>query len=265
MGVGLRKLDAAAVNAVKLTDELRQGKYFYQRFDHQPTATKLDGLTPATGTTADINVVTFRNGLSCLQYVVVTQTLLAALLDTTGKGLDISQDQTDNDGVEYVFGSNNSDSPFAFTVGTHNPFFEIQFRIADVSGSDDLLVGFRKVEAFRAAVDDYDEMAAFNVILGDIKVETILNNAATVTTDTGLDWADDATKKLRVEVVGRQVNFYVDGTRVTGLPAFSFDTGEVIQPFFHFLQATTTPGKVWWRYAEGGLLKTTNATGSPSA
>ena len=50
----------------------------------------------------------------------------------------------------------------------------MKFAIADVSDTDDCAFGFRKVEAYQANIDDYDEMAALNVISGDIKIETIL-------------------------------------------------------------------------------------------
>lgn len=267
-GVPLAKQGDASINAVKLTDEVRQGKYHFERFDHQPSIFKLDGYTDPTGTAGDINTAIFRRGLHAQYIVKGTQTLLGPLLDATAgasKGLDISQDQTDNDGVEYVFGGNNSTlSPFTWTVGTHNAFVKLKFRIADVSGTDDCALGFRKVEATQANIDDFDEAAFINVILGDIKVETILNGAATVTTDTGLDWADDATKTLEARLVGRRVYFLVDGSPVSGLPAFSFDSGEVVCPFFFFLQATTSPGKVWWLEAEIGLLKTVNTKGLPS-
>jgi hypothetical protein len=264
MSVPLAKQGDASINALKLTDEIRYQKYAFERIDHQPNLFKADGFSDPTGTAADINSFVFRRGLAGKYIVKGTQTLLGPLLDTTGKGLDISQDQTDNDGVEYVFGSNDSNSPFAFTVGTHNAFVKLKFRIADVSGTDDCALGFRKVEAAQANLDDYDEAAFINVILGAIKVETILNNAATVTTDTGLTWADDATKTLEVRLIGRRVYFLVEGSPVSGLPAFSFDSGEVVNPFFFFLQATTSPGKVWWLEAEMGLLKTVQTKGLPS-
>ncbi len=254
-----------SINAIKLTDELKQGKYAWQRMDHQPSCSAPNGYGDPTGTTGDLNRALFRYGLAAQYHVKGTQTLLAPLLDND-KGLDISQDQTDNDGVEYVFGGLGTNGPFTFTVGTDNCFIRVKFRIADVSGTDDCAVGFRKNEAMQANIDDYDEAAFLNVILGVVKAETILNNAATTTTTPSSTsaWADDATHELMVKVIGRSVSFFYDGSPCTGLPAFSFDSGEVIVPFFFFLQATTTPGKVWWKEVEVGLLKTINSTGIAS-
>jgi hypothetical protein len=257
--VPLRKLEDSAVNAVKLTQDLREGRYAFYRGDVQPSCSAPNGYGDPTGTTGDLNRAFFPGAfpLTSEYHVKGTQTLLAPLLDTSGAGLDVSQDQTDNDGVEHVFGAANSRGPFVTTVGTDpDPFIRIKMKIADVSGTDDLLVGFRKDEAEQAAFDNYDEAAAFNVILGDVKVETILNNAATTTTDTGNDWADAGTHTLEVQLQGRRVIFIYDGTPVSGLPEFNFDSGEVIVPFFYFLQATTTPGKVHWLEVEVGRVRT---------
>lgn len=237
----------------KLHSDLRQGRTVFTRFDHQPSVSAPNGYGDPTGTTGDINRAMFRSGLTAQYHVKGTQTLLAPLLDTTGLGLDISQDQTDNDGVEYAFGANNSYGNFVTTIGTDpDPYIKLKFKIVDVSGTDDCCLGFRKVEAFQANVDDYDEGYWANVNLGTVVVESILNNAATVSTTTSSTWADNATHTIEVRLVGRQPVVYFDGSVITGLPAFQFDSGEVVLPFFFFLQATTSPGKVYWLENEVG-------------
>jgi hypothetical protein len=40
------------------------------------------------------------------------------------------------------------------------------------------------------------------------------------------------------------VTYLIDGVAPTTTAAFSFDSGEVVVPFFFFLQATTSPGIV---------------------
>jgi hypothetical protein len=260
MAVPGRKIENNSINFAKRSLDQQTNRHIFIRGDHQPSLSTTNGYGDPTGVAGNINRAMWR-GMGYSQFAVLgTQTLLGPLLDTTGKGVDLSQDQTDNDGVEHVWGALTTNGPTTFTVGTDNCYLRMKFRIADVSGTDDCCVGWRKNEAFQANVDDYDEAAFINVILGDIKVETILNNGATITTDTTQDWADDATKTLEVQVRGTAVNYLIDGVVTSVPPAFNFDTGEVIVPFFYFLQATTLPGKLWLLELECGHLseKATN-------
>jgi hypothetical protein len=260
-GVSGKKINDGAINAKKLSEPVRKGHAIYEMMDHQPMV----GLTAngyADPTSAGPNTVVFRNGLSATYTGLGTQTILGPVFEVT-KGLNISQDQTDDDGVQYTFGALGTLGAWTHTVGTDaDKYLKISFEIADVSGTDDCLVGWRKNEAVQANVDDYDEMAAVNVILGDVKVETILNNAATTTTDSTQNWADGETHTIEVRLVGRLVAYYLDGAPLSGIPTYQFDSGEVVVPFFFFLQATTSPGKVWWKYVEIGTLNSVNANAS---
>lgn len=262
--VDTRHIVGGAVNPTKLSDGLLNGTYAWCRMDHQPSISAPNGYGDPTGTTGDINRALFRCGLYAQYHVKGTQTLLGPLLDTTGKGLDISQDQTDNDGVEYVFGALNTYGAFVHTVSSStNVCFRVKAEIADVSGTDDFDIGWRKNEAFQANVDDYDEGAWVNVNLGQLYTETILNNAATTTTTvTGSTWADAATHTVEVCIKGRQAYYYYDGLPVQRTVTYNFDTGEVIQPFLFFLQATTSPGKVFLKEVEIYDASEASASGS---
>jgi hypothetical protein len=197
------------------------------------------------GTAGDLNTIAFASGNTFLMHVKATQTLLGPIW--LNPGLNIAQDLTDNDGIEYVAAVvANSGNPTQFTIGTDGPFFcRARFTIADVSGTDDCAVGFRRIAAGQANIDDYTDMAVLNVILGDINIETILNNAATTTTDTTNNWADAETHTLSVFVTkGGVVTYQIDDAAPLVTAAFTFDTGDVIVPFIFFLQATTSPGAV---------------------
>jgi len=208
----------------------------------------------ATGTAGDINLL--NSGLNLYEYHIKgTQTILAPAF--SANGLDISMDQTDNDGMELSLGVT-ARCKSAYTVGGQDGksfFAELQLSIADVSGTDDCAFGFRKAEAYQANIDDYDEMAVLNVISGDVKIETILNNAATATTDTTLNLADAGTVKLRLEVdkAGR-LSTYVDGTRTALQPNFKFDAGEVVVPFFFFLHSSDVAGVTNLKSFRSGLI-----------
>jgi hypothetical protein len=263
MPIGTPKYGDASINSKKLTDGVKKKAYVFETMDHQPSVA-LTANGYADPTSAGPNTIVCRNGLSATYTGLGTQTILGPVFEVND-GLNVSQDQTDDDGVQYTFGCLGTRNPFLYTVGTSDPMFiQVKFKIADVSGTDDCCVGWRKNEAVQANVDDYDEAAFLNVILGDIKIETILNNAGTTTTDTTQNWADTETHTLRVEMRGRRAVFLIDGAAPTVSPAtaFDFDSAEVLVPFFFFLQATTTPGKVHWVEVSVGKISEEASNGT---
>ena len=197
----------------------------------------------ATGVAGDINLMVMPN-LAWNYHIKGTQTILGPALTTTG--LNISMDQTDDDGVELrpsILGK----SDFRFVVGTDKAFFfEVKLKIADASGTDDLRIGFRKFEADQANVDDYDEMACIGIGASlNIEIETILNAAATTTTDTTNNSADGETRVFRVNVsAAGVVTYLLDGVAPTTTAAFTFDNAEVVIPFIFFLHSADVAGDV---------------------
>lgn len=126
-------------------------------------------------------------------------------------------------------------------------YMSAKIKIDDISDVSELAVGWRKAEAYQAAVDNYDEMATINVggaADGRIDLQTILNGSATVVTDTTeADWADGETKTLEVRVNNAGVVSYrIDGSQPTVVAAFTFDAAEVIVPFCFLDTETGDPG-----------------------
>ena len=216
-----------------------------------------DDSTVADGADTAAVIHQYSDGLRLHVQNIGTQTILIPAASTSG--MNYGYDQTNDEGVQWV-ASMNTHKGYPgvdrFTVGTHGAFYvEMQYTIADVSGTDDCLLGFRKVEAFQAAVDDYDEMAALNVISGDINIETILNGGGTTTTDTTSNWADGESHTLRVDVSATGVvNYKVDGVQPSTVAAFTFDDGEVVTPFWYFLNAAHLAGAVTLQSVKWGLL-----------
>lgn len=219
-----------------------EGKLIQEYFDVEPISSAKAGAGAATGTGGDENLM--RLGNSQWEYHILgTQTILSPTMGVGG--LDVNMDATDNDGVELCLGINAANKG-VFVVGTDAAFYaKMRFTIADVSGSDDCAFGFRKVEAYQANVDDYDEMAAMNVISGNITLETILNAGATTSTDTTDDWADTGEHELAVFVSAAGVVTYtIDGLAPTATAAFTFDNAEVVVPFFYLLNSSDLAGEV---------------------
>jgi len=226
-----------------------KGNFMELGFDSWPVMNGkvlADGSTFAhaapTGATGDENLMVFPEG-TLEWHVLGTQTILAPHLVATG--LQVNQDATNNDGIEICSGVLACNQP-SFVVGTDPAFYaKMTFSIEDVSGTDDCAFGFRKVEAYQANVDDYADMAAFNVIAGDIKLETIVGGATTVTTDTTNNWADTATHTLEVYVSDAGVVTYkIDGITPLAVAAYTFTAALQVVPFFYLLNDTDLAGNI---------------------
>jgi len=219
---------------------VRDGKGGYFLFNQVPSITESIG-TAGVVTDAHINFWTFNQGRLEANNIA-EQTLFLPTFSSAG--LQVAGDQTDNNGREITQGVV-AGGPAAFTVGTDGPFyFKLKFSIAVVAGTDDCLVGFRGVQAYSGAaavVENYDDMAALNVISGDIYIETIKDDAATDSDDTTNNWANAATHTLEVYVSQAGVVTYkIDGVAPVTTQAFSFTTGDVVVPFFYLLHANAS-------------------------
>lgn len=232
-------LDELAVSS-GIRPEYLSSRNVIETFRSQPVVVQDDG-TVASGVDAENNVMAFEKNAFRL-HNLGTQTIIVPVLEAAG--LEIGRDKTDNDGSELSMGIL-ARSPGTFVIGTDAFYAKCSFVIADVSGTDDCVFGFRGIEAERPNFDDYLDAAGLNVILGAIKIETILNNAATTTTDTTNTWVDGASHTLEVYVAKTgAVTYKIDGVAPTVTAAFTFDSGDTVMAFFYFLQATTLPGKV---------------------
>ena len=176
-------------------------------------------------------------------------------------GMDYENENDDNDGVSWIMsypGTKGIAKVDSFTVQSGYGFYaKLKFSIADVSVLDDCAFGFRlKSEAAETNFDDFSDVASLNVISGDINIESILNNAATTTTDTTLNWGDGEVHTLEVRISSAGVSsYYVDGAAVpTAETAVTYDAGDVLSPFMFFLHASAAACAVVLQELETGIL-----------
>ena len=238
---------------IKTTDPDKTRKYMRLDFDSHPIFMTNNGdFAAPTGANGDENIMMFPEGT--LEYHVIgTNTILGPTFGTLG--LEAILDAADDEGME-TCGGILASNKLIFTVGTDAAFFvKMKFNIATVAGTDYCVLGFRKMEAYQAAVDDYDEMAGLNVNAGNILYQNILNGGATVATDTTDNWADAATHELEVRISAAGVASYrIDGLSPTvAAAAFTFDDGEVVTPFFYCLNNSTTTATLTMIEFECGL------------
>lgn len=229
-------------------------RYWFDNFKVNPTTSKVAGGA-ATGTAGDNNVLFTQFG----QYewnVIGTQTILAPSLDSFG--LNLVQDNTAGDGIELCMGQT-ALSPCAFTVGSDNAFFvQAVFKVQDASGTNPLIIGFRKVQAFDATLANYTDFASIGIVgtsnPNKVQLQTNLNNAGVVTTDTTQTVADGATIQLKIKVSASGVVTYeYNYAAPTVVAAFTFDSGDVVIPFIRFTEAADITTQAAINYLECGF------------
>lgn len=212
----------------------------------------------ASGSTGAVNLLSFggQGTLECAQ-LGAGQTLVVPTI--ASDGLEISGDQTDDEGRELCSGLLVRNQG-VFLVGTDAAFF---FRcrgvIDDVSGTDTLVIGFRLNQAYQTGFASYTDFAALNLDAGQWKSVTNLNNGGvTTTTLTGSTVADLGAFEVKILVSAAGVVTYQLGTpgslsTNTVAPAFTFDTGDTVTPFLFFLHSADLANSVRLRQWEAGF------------
>lgn len=159
--------------------------------------------------------------------------------------LDISADDTtDNDGVEFVFGGNGSTTTEGVIVaGTSGACLSASITIADISGTDQVQIGWRQNEAFEATnLNAYTvwNTVGVNNVDGSIMSSQEVGEA-TDTDDSGVNYADAETRLLKVciSAAGVPTAFYTaaSGNESAYVPITMTETG-----------STLTAGVQLWPY-----------------
>jgi hypothetical protein len=213
-----------------------------------PVVGSLKNGGAAAGATGDENILNFGEGVILEQHILgAGQSIIVPQL--TAVGLDFGLDQADNEGME-LCGGIVAANALSFTAQTDDPYIEVTVKLADASGVDPFYVGFRKQEAYQAAIGSYTDYFVLGVEgtsdPNKIQFQTNLNSGGASTTDSTDTWADAAQKTIRVNVSAAGVaTGLIDGGSPTTEPStFTFDSGDVLTPFIYFLNGTDVGGAV---------------------
>ena len=205
------------------------------------------GAAP-TGATGDVNIMYLQDGITMEEFIIgAGQTIIAPRL--ANDGLLISLDLINTEGVEYNFGVTTR-SRHTYTVGTSPAFFfEAQFLVADVSGCEPLLLGFRKVEANNAVYTAYTDYASLGIKTSAnadlISLSTEIGGGGTTDTNTTDAWTDGQTHTVRVNVsAGGVVTYLIDGAAPGGTAAYTFTGALQLMPFITLSHAAVAPGAI---------------------
>ena len=168
--------------------------------------------------------------------------------------LDISADDTtSNEGVEIVFGGDGDNTTEGVIVaGTSGACISASITITDISGTDQVQLGWRQNEDFDGA-NDYTGYTVWNTVGVNATDGSIVSSQevseATDTDDSDVNWADGETRLLKVCISagGVPTAYYTaDGGNESGyVPIAMTETGSTLTagvqlyPFFSYLAEGT--------------------------
>jgi len=256
MALNRRHLHGSYVDPAASLSPLRSRRFVRDYFGVQPVCYDDLGYGNPTGTGGDTNMMQTHN-CSYEYNIKGTGTVLRPVW-TAASGLNIGFDKADDDGVEITAGIG-ALSLGSFTVGADRSFYaKTKIYLADSSGTDELVFGFRKNEAYAAAHTSYTDYAAIGLITDDedIYITTRINSGTALSIDTTHDWDDEATHTLEVQVNDDgYARFYLDDAPPDVTKTnFQFDADDVVNWFLFLVFDDTTPGDVFVNSFEFGYV-----------
>lgn len=199
-----------------------------------------DDLGAAPATTGQNKFVTPYNAWVYNQ--IGTQTIVSGVLNDLGYILD--QDLEDTEGAAYT-PALTALCDQKFTVGKDS--FALIVKAVATDWTDTYLkIGFRKKAAHAADFNDYTDFAGVGTDSSgdDFVTFGILNNAATVITDTTVDGADGVASEFRVHVaLDGTVSCYINNVKYpvysVGTTALVLDAGDEMIPHIEHTNIST--------------------------
>lgn len=255
--VDARGIPIAAINARSLKED-----FVSLDTTDQVTVILPSGLTPSGATDVLHHLYSPAGNKFGLIPLGAGQTIIPGIV---ANGLDLEGDQTDNEGYELFAGFAGADGR-PFIIGKDPAFYmRAKLLLSDVSVIDTFLVGFRRAAVNQGAYTSYADYAALgwntSAAAALIKTLTGLNgtDAATTTTDT---IADAVALQIEVNVSAAGVVTYrhdavAAGTLAapTATTAFTFDNGDPVIPFIHFLHGSSAACSVVLQNLEFGYQR----------
>jgi len=248
----------------KTRDLNMKGSYMFDNFTDRVIGRGPLGNVLPVVTDALTNVIS-----TPLSVLYVTNIEAQALFcpSNAATGLDIAGDQVDTNGWEIGMSEpGQADARFIFTVGSEPVgfFIEAKFTVADVSGSNEILIGFHEMATVEAARGSYTDYSLFGAIGADLNLATNLASAGETLTDTTDDVSDTVAFVLRMEVdTDGKVTYKMANTAAlvasgivvptVGLD-FTFADGTVLVPCVRQIQDAGLTGTLVMNYLECGYL-----------
>lgn len=264
---GRSSIGRGAVGPERLADDVVYGRYFFDTFGMEPSASKKGAIAAAPAGTS-LQEQWFDTGRYRFEYTFLgdaTDAFVPVLATEGGYNWGALATLTLDRGVEICFGGTTVGHPRNYRVGTDEDWFlRCLWIFDDVSGID-LTVGFKKAATPVATLTEVTDIVGVRVLgdsssgLGALSVVSNLNNGGTSDyTSTAIDTGsltDAQYIELEVVLTGRSQRFYVNGIRKADSAAISLDSGDSMAPICRLIQTTDICDQPKLLAAEGGPLR----------
>ena len=192
--------------------------------------TLFQGAAGAVPTTTSENKIATEYG-QLVYNQIGTQTITVPT--PANGGLNLDQDLTDTEGAEYT-PSLLTACPKEFTVGKSGISVLARLTVTDHTDAT-VVIGLRKKAAHAADFNNYTDLAAIGFIGDLVYTWGILNNAATVATNTTVVPADGASETFEIRVDGTGLvtalyNSVVYPVYSVGTTPLVLDAGDILIP-----------------------------------
>jgi hypothetical protein len=192
----------------------------------------------------------FHSGIAAyelhIEAVAGTPTAVYPYKGTTA-GLKVINDATNGFTDFEITNGNSTSSKSCYTVGSFpegkTVYFETQIKLTDATKVTGLWAGWRNVETYNAPAA-YDTYATiYKDGSENINTSVEIDAGGANTDDTSLNWANDTTYTLKVEVDNNgATRMYVNGTEYLASPVHTWTAADTIIPFVALDCESTTAG-----------------------
>jgi len=209
-----------------------------------------DDLTAKSVTDGEVNIV-LGGAFGMISYREELTKTASSWVVASGT-LDISADDTtDNEGVEIVFGGAGTNTVEGMIIaGTTGACLSASITIADISGTDQVMIGWRQNQTFTDAAA-YAGYTVWNTVgVNNADGSIFSEQEVSETTDqddSGVNWADGQTRILKscISAAGVPTAYYTAASGTTFTAITMTETGSTLTattklwPFFSYLAAGT--------------------------
>ncbi len=211
--------DSVGGNYAHTGEVTYQGRVFARESFDQTYFIMQDDATPKSLTDTEVNVV-FGSPIGIITFREEQNKTVSSWVVDDGRLAIAGDDTTTLEGVEIVMGWTTTNEGW-IVAGTSGACFTVNLTLTDISGTNELLIGWRQNEAFQdgAVYTGYSDwsLVGVNNVDGSIFGINEIQGGGTLSDDSGVNMADGETRTFKscISATGVPTAFYTAASGTT--------------------------------------------------